>query len=210
MMKVVTTAALCGFIAALSLEHEGARAASVPASAPASAAAPVSSLAGPLVPGVCLLSQQGLIGRSKVGAAATARLRSLAEQAQAELDADKASLERRANGLNAERATLTPAQFQAKAQALNQRGQAVQAEAAERTRQLEATRQKAYGLILQEAQPFVARAFTAHACGLLVSREAVLGGNLANDLTPEVLVAMDAGATPVAFELEPPAAAATQ
>jgi Skp family chaperone for outer membrane proteins len=204
---MTTASALCGLIAVSSFGFGGARAASEAVSAPASAAAPSSPLTGPLVPGVCLLSQQGLIGRSQVGAAANARLRSLAEQVEAGLDADKAGLERRANALNAERATLTPAQFQAKAQALNQRGQAIQAEAAERTRQLEATRQKAYGLILQEAQPYIAQAFTAHGCGLLVSREAVLGGNMANDLTPEVLVALDAGATPVAFELEPPAAA---
>ena len=142
--------------------------------------------------------------------AANARLHSLAEQAQASLDADKASLERRANALNAERTTLTPAQFQAKAQALNQRGQAIQTEAAERTRQLEATRQKAFGLILQEAQPFIATAYTAHSCGLLFSREAVLGGNMANDLTPEVVVALDAGVAPVSFDLEPPAAASPQ
>jgi Skp family chaperone for outer membrane proteins len=157
-----------------------------------------------------LLSQQVLIGRSKVGAAANARLRSLAEQVEAGLEADKAALERRANALNAERATLTPAQFQAKGQALNQRGQAIQAEAAERTRQLEATRQKAFGFVLQEAQPYIAQAFAAHGCGLLVSREAVLGGNMTNDLTPEVLVALDAGGAPVSFDLEPPAATSTQ
>ena len=209
MMRPITTAALCCLIAASSFGPHSARAAGDTMS-PAASSPPSAQPNGPLVPGVCLLSQQVLIGRSKVGAAANARLHSLAEQAQASLDADKASLERRANALNAERTTLTPAQFQAKAQALNQRGQAIQTEAAERTRQLEATRQKAFGLILQEAQPFIATAYTAHSCGLLFSREAVLGGNMANDLTPEVVVALDAGVAPVSFDLEPPAAASPQ
>jgi Skp family chaperone for outer membrane proteins len=207
MIKRITTAALSGMMVAALFGPQGALAAGEAAPAPPSAI-PAAQLNGPLVPGVCLLSQAGLIDRSKIGAAAGVRLRSLAQQAQAGLDADKTSLERRETALTAERATLPPAQFQAKAQALNQRAQALQAEAAERTRQLEATRQKVFGLILQDAQPYIAKAFATHGCGLLVSREAVLGGNMTNDLTAEVVAALDANAAPLTFDLEPPAAPA--
>ena len=192
-MKTQSKTTLCG-VALLALL--GARGASAATPAP---------LNGPLVPGVCLLSQEDLIERSQVGQAATARLRTLTQDVQTALDAEKARLERKGNALGDQRAALPPAQFQAQATALNQRAQALQAEAGERSRQVDATRAKALNHILQDAQPFIAQAFTAHGCGLLISRGTVIGGNLANDLTPEVLTALDAKVTPTPFDLEPPA-----
>ncbi len=109
--------------------------------------------------------------------------------------------------LCAQRATMAPAQFQAQGQALNQRAQAFQAEATERSRQIDATRNRVLNLVLQQAQPYIAQAYSAHACGLLFSREALLAGNLTNDLTGEVITALDAKATPLNFDLDPPAAA---
>jgi Skp family chaperone for outer membrane proteins len=173
--------------------------------AAAAAAGPAASK-GPLVPGVCLLSQEALITRSKVGQAATVRLRELAGQVQANLNAEKARLEARGKALNEKRATLTPLQIQAQSQALNERAQALQAEAGERSQQIDATKARAFNRILQEAQPYVTQAYAAHGCGLLFAREAVLTGNLGNDLTEEVLAAVDAKAAPVTFDLEPPKA----
>jgi Skp family chaperone for outer membrane proteins len=176
-------------------------------SAAAQTQSPPPPLAGPLVAGVCLLSQDQLVGGSKIGQAASARLHSLTQEVQSQLDAEKARLEKRGAALSAQRATLAPAQLQAEGQALNQHAQALQAEAAERSRQIDATRAKVLGLILQAAQPYIGQAYAAHACGLLVSREAVLGGNLGNDLTAEVIAGLDAKAAPLTFNLEPPPAA---
>ena len=188
-----------------------ADAAPAPAPAPAPAAAPApaptsaagSLMSGPLIAGVCLLSQQELIGRSKVGVAAMTRVKTLTQEVQNSLEAEKASLERKGAALNAQRATLPPQQYQAQGMALNQRGQALQTKAADRSRQLEATRAKALEAVLHEATPFITQAYSAHACGLLVSREAVLGGNMGNDLTAEVVTNLDAKGTPVTVELEP-------
>jgi Skp family chaperone for outer membrane proteins len=155
---------------------------------------------GPLVPGVCLLSEDTLIGRSKVGQAAAVRLRELAGQVQANLTAERSRLE----ALNEKRATLTPLQIEAQSQALNQRAQALQAEAGERSQQIDATKTRVFGRILQASQPYIAAAYTAHGCGLLFAREAVISGNLGNDITGEVLAAFDATATPITFDLEPP------
>ncbi len=210
MTKPSMKATLCGLATAALAAGHGGLAASQPATAPAQPPAAAPSLSGPLVPGVCLLSQQVLIADSKVGQAANARLRSLAQQAQTSLDAEKANIEKKERALNAQRGTLAPAQLQAQAQALNRNIQALQAEAAERSRQIDATRAKALGGILQQAQPYIAQAYATHACGLLVSREAVLGGNLTNDLTPEVLAALDAKAVPVPFDLEPPTSTPTK
>jgi Skp family chaperone for outer membrane proteins len=179
-------------------------AAPAPAAAAPPTVAPPANPDGPLVAGVCLLSQEGLIARSRVGQAATARLRELAQQAQANLVAEQARLQARGKALEAKRATLAPLQYEAEGKALNQRAQSLQAEAGERQQQVEATKTRAFGLVLDQAKPFIAQAYAAHGCGLLFTREAVLTGNLGNDLTPEVLAAMDAKGAPITFGLEPP------
>jgi Skp family chaperone for outer membrane proteins len=168
-------------------------------------AAPLAGLSGPPIAGVCLLSRDDLIGKSKVGQAATARLKTLAAQAQASVDAEKARLEARGKALEAKRATLTPEQFQTEGLAIQRRAQALQTDVGVRERQIEVTRVRAYGHVLAAAQPFVATAFAAHKCGLLFAREAALGGNFDNDLTPEVLATFDAKGTPISVELEPAA-----
>jgi Skp family chaperone for outer membrane proteins len=206
--------ALCGLAAALVTapaawaQAPTAPVAPAPPAAPAATAAPAPAATptaskGPLIPGVCLLSQESLITRSKVGQAATARLRELAGQVQSNLNAEKTRLEARGKALNDKRATLTPLQIQAQSQALNQRAQALQAEAGERSAQIDATKSRAFSRVIQAAQPYITQAYAAHGCGLLFAREAVLTGNLGNDVTDEVLAALDAKATPVTFDLEP-------
>jgi Skp family chaperone for outer membrane proteins len=172
------------------------------ASTPAPAAT-VGGLTGPLVPGVCLLSRDDLIMKSKVGEAAVARLKVLAGHAQASLDAEKTHLEASGKALSAKRATLTQQQFETEAAALQRRAQTLQISVGARERQIEATRNRAYAQVLEAAQPFVSTAFAAHKCGLLFAREAALGGNFGNDLTPDVLSAFDAKGTPITVELAP-------
>ncbi len=177
-----------------------------PSAAPPAAPTPVVAAApnGPLVAGVCLLSQEALITRSKIGQAATARLRELTAQVQANLNAEKVRLEARGKALETKRATLSPMQIQAQGQVINASAQALQAKAADRSAQIDATKTKAFGQVIQQAQPFITQAYGAHACGLLLARETVLSGNMANDLTPEVIAALDAKPTPLVFDLEPP------
>jgi outer membrane protein len=220
MRETHLNAALWGLAALSLLAAEEAQAATPPAPAaaaapaapattPPQAAAPVAvappaNPVGPLIAGVCLLSQEGVITRSKVGQATTARLRELAQQVQSNLTAEQARLQARGKVFEAKRATLTPLQQEAEGKALQQRGQALQAQAGERQQQLDATKTRALSQVLNEAQPFITQAYAAHGCGLLFAREAVLSGNLANDLTPEVVAALDAKAAFVPFELEPP------
>ena len=221
-MNTTFSKGLRGLAAAVLLAAPAARAQAPATPAPPAPASPVALAApavatpgapaiplatpaskGPLVPGVCLLSQEALITRSKVGQAATARLRELAGQVQANLNGEKARLEARGKALNDKRATLTPLQIEAQSQALNQRAQALQAEAGERSQQIDATKTKAFNRILQDAQPYISQAYAAHGCGLLFARETLLTGNTGNDLTDEVLAAFDAKATPITFDLEP-------
>jgi Skp family chaperone for outer membrane proteins len=105
--------------------------------------------------------------------------------------------------MEAKRATLTPMQIQAESQALSLREQSLQAEASERSKQLDVAKSKAFGAVIEGAQPLIAKAYAAHGCGLLLAREAAISGNFGNDITGEVIAALDAAPPQIA----PPAAA---
>jgi Skp family chaperone for outer membrane proteins len=172
----------------------------VMAQQPAPAAQP---LGGPQVTGVCLLSQQAVMANAKVGVAATARLKQLTQQAQSEVGTARAPIEADAKALESQRASMKPADFQAKAQALQARLQTLQQTAQARGQQIELTRQKVLGQIANAAQPVIAQVYKAHGCGLLVDRNAVLGGNMGGDLTPAVVQGLDAKMTTISFDLAP-------
>ena len=168
---------------------------------PSLAAAQV-AMGGNPVPGVCMLSQQAVLTNAKVGLAATARLQAIAQQAQAELTADKGPIEADAKALEAQRATLKPADLQQKERALAARAQALQQKANLRQREIEVTREKALARISADAQPVIQAVYKSRDCGLLVDRSSVLGGNMANDLTPAVVTGLDAKITTITFDRE--------
>ncbi len=170
----------------------------------ASAQPPVASptLGGAPVPGVCLLSRPAVFATARVGAAATARLKQLADQAQAEVDAERKPVEADAKAFQQDQAKLSSAERQSRAQALEQRLRAVQQKTALRDREIEATRERAMARIVSAMQPVVAQAYQAKGCGLLIDRGSVLGGNMANDLTPAVIQGLDAKMTAIDFDLE--------
>ncbi len=168
------------------------------AASPALAQAPApasAGLGGPQIPGVCLISQQEVLGRSKVGQVVDARLRDLIQQANAEVAAQRDPLEAEAKALSAKRSSMTAAAFAAAQRSLEARAQSIQALANQRSHELEATRNQAFSQIATQAQPVVAQVYTAHSCGLLLDRSVVLGGNLGNDLTPGVIQGLDAKIT---------------
>lgn len=166
------------------------------------------ALGGPVVPGVCLLSQQAVLTNAKAGLAATARLRELSDQAKAEIEAERAPIAADVKALDAQRASLKPADLQQRQQALSTRARALQEKADLRSREIEATRVKALGKIATEAQPVIASVYKAHNCGLLADRNAMLGGNMANDLTGQVVQGLDAKMSTITFDRETLAAAA--
>lgn len=160
-------------------------------------------LGGPVVSGVCLLSREAIFANAKVGKAASARLKQLADQAQSEIDAERKPIDADVQAYRSQAASLSAEQRQTREQALSQRLQKVQADQAQRGRQLEATRIKAMGQIAQYAQPVITDTYRTKNCGLLLDRNAVLGGNMGNDLTPLVVQGMDAKITTISFNLEP-------
>lgn len=169
------------------------------------------SLGGPLVPGVCLVSREAIFANSAVGKAATARLQQLAQVAQAEVDNDRKPIEADVKAFQAEAPKLSADRRAQREQALAARLQPVQAKAQQRGREIEATRIKAMQRIAGEAQPVIAQVYASRKCGLLLDRNVVLGGNLGNDLTADVVKGLDARIQTISFERETlPAAAPTQ
>lgn len=179
------------------------------AAVPAAAAQAQSSgdnnppLGGPVVSGVCYLSREAIFANAKVGKAASARLKQLADQAQSEIEAERKPIDADVQSYRSQAASLSADQRQSREQALGQRMQKVQDDQALRSRQLEATRVKALGQIAQYAQPVITEVYRNKSCGLLLDRNAVLGGNMANDLTPAVVQGLDAKITTMSFNLEP-------
>jgi Skp family chaperone for outer membrane proteins len=159
-------------------------------------------LTGPVVPNVCLLSREEVFARSKVGIAASARLKQLAEQAQSDIDNEGKPIQADMQSYRAQASSLSADQRAAREQSLSQRMQQLQADQALRSRELQATQLKARDQIAQYAQPVIASAYTGRNCGLLLDRNAVLGGNMANDLTPTVVQGLDAKVTTITFNME--------
>jgi len=170
-------------------------------------------LGGPVIAGVCLLSREAVLANSKVGIAAAARLKQLADESQAEIDLDRAPIDAEARALRAEGAKLPDQQRRAREKALADKFAPVQTKAELRTREIEKTRAKAMEMIASEAQPVIASAYKDRNCGLLLDRTNVLGGNLANDLTVAVVQGLDAKITTINVQRETvapaPAPAAT-
>lgn len=176
---------------------------------PAAAPAAQTGLGGTAIPGLCLLSRPAVVANAKVGVAATARLQSLAHQAQSELDALRTTLEAERKALQDQVGKLSASDRQAREQTLVGRARQLQVKSVQLNRQIEATREKAFARIATEMQPVVQQAYRARSCGMLVDRNTVLGGNMTNDLTAAVVQGLDARLTSISFDLEPPPTAAT-
>ena len=86
--------------------------------------------------------------------------------------------------------------------ALQARANALQQKIQLRDRELQATREKALARISTEAQPVIERAFRARDCSLLIDRNSVMLGNMANDITAEVARGLDAKISTITFERE--------
>lgn len=156
-------------------------------------------LGGPVIPGVCLLSREAVFANAAAGKAASARLQALAAAAQAEIETERQPLEAQLRALEGQADNAARRQ---RAEELAAQWQALQQKAAHASQEVEATRIKAMERIANEAQPMIAQVYAAKACGLLLDRNTALGGNFANDLTADVVQALDARLSSITFERE--------
>jgi Skp family chaperone for outer membrane proteins len=170
---------------------------------PVSPAHAADELGGSPVSGVCLLSREAVFAQSKIGKAASERLGQLAEQARNQLTAQRTPLETDIQNFQGKASTLSEAQRKEQGAALQQRMQTFQTQTGEQNERIQLTRAKVMQQIGQDAQSIVASAYASHHCGLLLNRDAALGGNMTNDLTKEVVDGLDRKVTTITFNLEP-------
>lgn len=170
---------------------------------PASTVHAADSLGGSAVPGVCLLSREAVFAQAKVGQAANTRLKQLAEQARSQLDSQRKPLDADIQAFQQKAPKLSEAQRNEQGEALQKRMQAFKMQAGELNQRVQLTRGKAMQTIGQDAEPIVASVYKSHKCGLLLDRDSVLGGNMANDLTAAVVQGLDQKVSTINFSLEP-------
>ena len=192
--KIFATAAA---VATLSISVSPAFA-QAPAAAPASP--PISH--GAPINGLCVVSVEAAIGGSTVGKYVNTRLQQLVGQVNAELNAEKASLDNDAKALDAQRTTLAQDALEQRAAALQVRANALQRKAQLRDREVQATEQKALNRVGQEMEPFIRQAYQGKACSVLINRNSIVLANPSADITPQVITALNAKLTQFAFDRE--------
>ncbi|MGI9375779.1 MAG: OmpH family outer membrane protein [Tsuneonella suprasediminis] len=166
------------------------------------AADDVAGLGGKVVPGLCLLSREAVLANAKVSKAANERLATLLKAAQEEIAAERAPIDRQVVALRSEAASLKLEERQRRSQALAEQLKPVTAKAELRSREIDLTRKKALQQVSDYLQPVIADVYRQRDCGLLVDRKSVLGGNLSNDLTADVVRGLDARVQTITFERE--------
>lgn len=190
------------FAQAKAAPAKSAAPAAKPVAAPAAAvpAAPALQLTA-TTPGVCILSRDAILGASTVGKYVQTRLGQLQNQANAELTGEQSSIQTAAKDLEAKKTSLGAA-YQQQGAALQQRAEALQEKAQLRDRELQATEQKAWSRILQEATPLVEAEAKAKNCSVLLDAQAVMAVNNSMNLTQGVITALNGKFTQFDFDRE--------
>lgn len=174
--------------------------ASSAAAAPAAAPPPVAQ--GPAIPGVCILSVNQAITTSTVGRYVSDRMNQIVAQVKAELTPEDTAIATDGRALEAQRTTLAAATFQTRAQALQNRVNALRQKADLRQREVQATEQKSLNRIAQELDPIARQLYAQHRCSMLVNKEAVMIANPEMDITTQAVAGLNARIQQFAFDRE--------
>jgi outer membrane protein len=171
--------------------------------ASAQSAAPAPALVqGPPIAGLCILSVRTAISSSTVGQYVSNRLSQLAQQVKAELGPEETSLNADGKALEAQRTTLSPADFQTKGAALQARFAALQQKANQRQAEMEATERKAINRITQELDPIGRQVYQQNHCSILIDKDSLVLPSSSTDLTVAVVTGLNARIQQFAFERE--------
>ena len=191
-MKIKTIAA------ALLAAGVASGASAAPVGAQSASPAPI----GPAIPGICVLSQDALVHNSAVGKFVITRMGQLRAQVEAELNSEGAALQTDVKTFQSQQATMSADQQQKQGGALEARDRALQQKVQQRSHELEATSDKALGVIVQNANPIISAVAVQRACSLLLNGSAVLAAAPAMDISPMVVQQLDAKIQQFAFDRE--------
>lgn len=169
--------------------------------APAAPAAPAVTH-GPALTGVCIFSSPRAVASSQVGKAVDARLKTIIQQVNAELTAERTGLDNEAKALDAKKATLAQDALEQQASALQVKANAWQRKGQLRQKEVEATEQKALSRVYQELDTPIKQVYQAQKCSMLFDRESVMLANPSMDITDAVVTALDGRIKTLTFDRE--------
>ncbi len=187
---------------ALTLLAAGAVSSAAVAAPAAAPAASATIATGPAISGICIVNNDYILGGSQVGKFVITRLQQLKSQVDAEINSEGSALQTDAKTLQGQRASLSKDQYEQKIGALQVRDQALQRKIQQREREMQATQEKAFGTIGQQADPIVRQVIGEKTCSLVLNGAAVVVANPAMDLSPTIVQRLDAKIQQFAFERE--------
>lgn len=157
---------------------------------------------GPAIPGVCVLSEQGMLAGSLVGKSVASRVQQLAQQAEAEIKSQAATLQNDEKAFESARASYSQQQLEQKGTALQQREAELQRLAQLRNQELEATRTRRMNEVVGDAMPIIRQEVQSHNCSLVIEGSTVAAVNPSMDLTPGVIQGLNGKVTQLTFDRE--------
>ena len=168
------------------------------------ATAQVVAAPGAPLAGVCVYSEEMVLGQSQAGVAANQQLAKMQQNVAAELKATNDALITEARALEARKASTPAAQYQQSAGDLQRRAQTQDALTRTRNDQLVRTRDEAVRQVGVAALPALNAALTAHRCSIVIDKGRVYSVNAAMDLTPEVIQKVNAALPSITLQLAAP------
>lgn len=158
----------------------------------APATAQVVAAPGPPLAGVCVYSENVLLGQSQAGVSANRQLTQIQASVNNELRALQDKLVADDQALTAQKATLPAAEFGQRTTALQARARDLQNLSNVRNGQLTRTRNGAIAEISKAALPLLNASLTAHRCAIVLDKGPIYTVNPAMDLTGEVIQQLNA------------------
>jgi outer membrane protein len=190
-------------LAASALSPLGSVASAQPAGGAAAPAQPPITQ-GPPIAGYCVFSLNEIIGGSKVGQSVLARLKVLGGQVDAELQPEADAIRTEDRALQGQASTMDQATLQARQANLQLRATNFEKRRELRQREMQATQEKQFDVILRELNPIMRALYQQRSCSVLVDGDA--GGvrivNPAMDLSGAAVSALDQKIQTLTFDRE--------
>lgn len=147
---------------------------------------------GPVVPGLCVVSRQQVLGTSQVGRYAAQQLQQIQNQVNTELTTAQQAAETEARNLQAQRATSGDQAFATAVNGLNQRLEQL---LSVRSQEVQVTSQQVEQKLNEELTPVIIDAFNARNCSVLLDSDAVLMRGDSYDISNDVVTRLNARIT---------------
>jgi Skp family chaperone for outer membrane proteins len=154
---------------------------------------------GPVVPGLCVLSREGIIATSTVGQYAARELERIEQAANAELNTARTTAETNVRALQTQMTAGTLNQ-QAYATQANQIGSQLQNLLDVRIAEVRETDARVQRRIMEEATPLILEAFRAKNCSALFDQAALIIRGDSYDVTQDVVTRLNAKLTSFPIE----------